>query len=363
MTLQSATLSPSLSATELVSDPFLAQEVVQWHMRFGRRNMPWQNTLNPYHVWLSEVMLQQTQVATVHGYFVRFVARFPDVAALAQASLDDVFCLWSGLGYYSRAKNLHQCAQYIVQGYDGVFPQTARQLQTLPGIGRSTASAIASLCFGERVAILDGNVRRVLARFIGFDADLAQAANERRLWDLATHQLPAEGEDLPDRMAHYTQGMMDLGATVCHARRPDCAACPLAQRCVACKLGQPDHYPVKTRKIKRGQQSIWLLYAATHDGYVWLRQRPAPGVWAGLYCPAWFDDMHALQSALVEHGSPSLHIEPAFRHVLTHKDLDLHPVRVQLARDVKVTADGAWFEPERWQGLGMPAPIKKMLNV
>ena len=203
--------------------------------------MPWQNSHDPYRVWLSEIMLQQTQVATVLDYFPRFIRQFPDLASLAAAPLDEVLGLWSGLGYYSRARNLHQCALDVMDLHQGVFPRTAAELQTLAGIGRSTAGAIASLCFGERVAILDGNVKRVLTRILGFDLDLTLAANERLLWNEATNLLPVT--DLNHSMPHYTQGMMDLGATICSARKPACERCPLARNCVAKRLGQAEKYP------------------------------------------------------------------------------------------------------------------------
>jgi A/G-specific adenine glycosylase len=210
--------------------PDLAARVVGWQEAHGRNNLPWQNTRDPYRVWLSEIMLQQTQVTTVLAYFARFLTRFPDVSSLAAGTQDDVLALWSGLGYYSRARNMHACAQQVVKVHGGLFPSSAEVLQTLPGIGRSTAGAIASLCFSERVAILDGNVKRVLTRVLGFDADLAVASNERALWDRATGLLPRS--DLGTAMQRYTQGMMDLGATVCLHRNPLCLVCPVSDLCV-----------------------------------------------------------------------------------------------------------------------------------
>lgn len=336
-----------------------AGRVVHWQKSHGRNDLPWQNTRDPYRVWLSEVMLQQTQVATVLDYFPRFVARFPDVGSLAAAPLDDVLGLWSGLGYYSRARNLHQCAREVIGRHGGVFPQSAQMLQTLPGIGRSTAAAIASLCFGERVAILDGNVKRVLTRVLGFDADLALAASERRLWDEAARLLP--GVDLQQTMPRYTQGVMDLGATVCTAKKPVCDACPLASSCVARALGQPERYPVKTRKLKRSAQSIWLLWAQAGDAGVWLSKRPTPGVWAGLYCFPLFDQREALEAAVPARYRPALQDAPAFTHVLTHKDLHLHPVQVQLPVSAMARSEGLWIGAQAWPGLGLPAPVRRLL--
>ena len=343
------------------SDQFLAPAVVRWQVSHGRHDLPWQNTRDPYRVWLSEIMLQQTQVVTVLDYFARFLDRFPEVGALAQASLDDVLSLWSGLGYYSRARNMHRCAQEIMHLHAGVFPSTAQQLQCLPGIGPSTAAAVASLCFSERVAILDGNVRRVLTRYLGFGADLAHVKNERLLWQQATALLP--GTDLAHQMPRYTQGMMDLGATLCTANKPDCSRCPLQARCVACASGNPQGFPVKTRRLRRSTQSLWLLWARSAEGALWLSQRPTPGVWAGLYCFALFDSYEALQAAVPADVRENLTDLPAFKHVLTHKDLYLHPVQVVLPGGLKPDASGAWFEPEQWQRLGLPAPVSKLLHV
>ena len=203
----------------------IARRVVAWQEVHGRNHLPWQQTRDPYRVWLSEIMLQQTQVTTVLDYYARFLARFPDVAALAAAEQDEVLGLWSGLGYYTRARNLHRCARQVVEKHGGVFPASAQVLATLPGIGRSTAGAIAAFCFSERVPILDANVRRVLTRVLGFDKDLASAANERLLWDEAQQLLPQS--DLGRAMPRYTQGLMDLGASVCKPRAPRCGDCPL----------------------------------------------------------------------------------------------------------------------------------------
>lgn len=335
----------------------LAQRVVRWQKQHGRNALPWQNTGDPYRVWLSEIMLQQTQVATVLDYYSRFLRRFPDVRALSEATLDDVLALWSGLGYYTRARNLHACAIRVMQQHGGSFPATAEALQTLPGIGRSTAGAIASLCFGERVAILDGNVKRVLTRVLGFDADLAVSKNERALWDLATNALPEQSQHMP----RYTQGMMDLGATVCLSRKPSCDKCPLSGECVAKQQDQPEKYPVKTRKLKRSAQSIWLLWAQTGDDWVHLAKRPSPGVWAGLYCFALFDSRAALETSVDARWQDDLEDDAVFTHVLTHKDLHLHPVRLIAPKRALKGLQGGWFSPAQVQDLGLPAPIKKLL--
>jgi A/G-specific adenine glycosylase len=335
--------------------------VVRWQQAHGRNALPWQNTRDPYRVWLSEIMLQQTQVATVLDYYERFLHRFADVRALASAELDDVLGLWSGLGYYSRARNLHRCARQIVDVHGGNFPRTAEALQSLPGIGRSTAAAIASFCFGERAAILDGNVKRVLTRVLGFDADLAVAANQRRLWGEAEALLPSRG--VREAMPRYTQGLMDLGATVCLARNPSCLLCPVRALCAARREGNPESYPVKTRKLKRTAQSLWLLLAHANDGAVWLQKRPGTGVWGGLYCVPLYGSLDALEAALPPpaRGCASVKSEASFVHALTHKDLHLHPVFAQLDRSCTAAESGGWFGAEEWAHLGLPAPIRRLL--
>ena len=338
-------------------EPTFAERVVGWQKTHGRSSLPWQGTRDPYRVWISEIMLQQTQVAVVLDYYPRFLARFPDVRALAAAQLDDVLALWSGLGYYSRARNLHRCAQEVMQRHGGAFPRDAKLLQTLPGIGRSTAAAIAAFCFDERAAILDGNVKRVLTRVLAFGADLAVTANERTLWAEATALLPVQGQAMPG----YTQGLMDLGATVCLARNPSCLICPVRGLCSAQRQGTQDQYPVKSRNLKRGAQSLWLLRAHASDGSLWLEKRPTPGIWAGLYCLPAFDSRELLEVALPPEALPGLRDDVPFVHVLTHKDLSLHPVLAQVAATSLARPDGAWFAAGDWPRLGLPAPIRKLL--
>lgn len=337
-----------------------AQRLLRWQRKHGRHDLPWQGSRDPYRVWLSEVMLQQTQVATVRDYYLRFVQRYPDVQALARAHPDEVLGLWSGLGYYSRARNLHACAQAVVREHGGVFPATARQLQALPGIGPSTAAAIASICFGERVAILDGNVQRVLARALGHAGDLARAGPMRLLWQAAAELLPRR--DRARAMPRYTQAIMDLGALVCLPRQPRCAACPVADVCVARAQGRPEHYPVKRRGAPRRAQSLWLLWAQTADGAVWLRQRPAPGIWAGLHCLEWFDSEAALRQAVPPRWRARLQPQPALVHALTHRELHLHPVRLLLPRALPLSAQGRWHASDAWPALGLPAPVRQLLQ-
>ena len=337
-----------------------AARVVDWQRSHGRSELPWQNTQDPYRVWLSEVMLQQTQVSTVLGYFARFLDRFPTVQALAAGSEDEVLGLWSGLGYYSRARNMHRCAQDVVARFGGAFPRTAAELQTLPGIGRSTAAAIAAFCFGERVAILDGNVKRVLTRVLGFEGDLASAAQEKALWALATELLPPAAQR--GAIAGYTQGLMDLGATVCLPRKPTCMICPASALCVGRREDAPERFPVKTRKLRRSAQSLWMLKARDAKGRVWLEKRPARGIWAGLYCLPVYESRALLLDELAPDVRRTAQDDPAFLHVLTHKDLHLHPVSVAYAAERSPTESGSWFGAVEWSALGLPAPVRKLLT-
>ena len=341
--------------------------IVRWQTSCGRHTLPWQNTRDPYRVWLSEIMLQQTQVSTVLAYYARFLSRFPSVGDLAAAPQDEVLRLWAGLGYYSRARNLHRCAQDVVALHGGAFPATAALLQTLPGIGRSTAAAVASFCFAEPVAILDGNVKRVLTRVLAFSSDLAQATHERALWDLATALLPQH--DLHHTMPRYTQGLMDLGATVCTRRKPQCLLCPVQPLCLGLSSGTPERFPVKSRKLKRSAQGLSLLWAQRSDGAVWLEKRPASGVWGALYCLPVFESDQQLLDALPALLRTTALPLPHILHVLTHKDLHLAPWVLTLAAGQTLPFAAApaerqagWFSAAAHLQLGLPAPIRKLLD-
>ena len=349
--------------------PDIGTRVVAWQRTHGRHGLPWQGTRDPYRVWLSEVMLQQTQVSTVLDYFPRFLARFPDVQALAAAPLDDVFGLWSGLGYYSRARNLHRCAQAVVAEHGGAFPPSSQALETLPGIGRSTAAAIAAFCFGERAAILDGNVKRVLARALAFDGDLMRAPEVKRLWALADALLPERDVDV------YTQGLMDLGATVCAVRKPDCARCPLAPVCAGHASGRPQDFPVKTRRIKRSQRSNALLWLQ-QNGQVYLVQRPDKGVWAGLWSLPEFETEAALTTFTAKLPGQGEWLPP-MQHVLTHFEWTLHTLAWELPAAVGESASGAnsahtpacldvhpgrWWPLDEALTLGLPTPARRLLQ-
>ena len=333
-----------------------ARCMVDWQRLHGRQSLPWQNTQDPYRVWLSEIMLQQTQVTTVLDYFPRFLTRFPDVACLAAAPQDDVLALWSGLGYYSRARNLHKCAQEVMSRFGGAFPRRAEDLQTLPGIGRSTAAAIAAFCFQERVAILDGNVKRVLTRVLGYGEDLALAKHEKALWVLAQDLLPKQAADMP----RYTQALMDLGATVCLPRKAQCEACPVSARCQAKARGEPLAYPVKTRKLKRSSATLWLLWAVNAQGQVWLQKRPEKGIWAGLFSLPVFESEVHLLAAWTQGGEPRY--IASWKHVLTHRDLHLHPIQMLGPEQLPPVCEGQWVDAHVWPDLGLPAPIRALLG-
>lgn len=351
-----------------------SDRVVAWQHRHGRHHLPWQaeasQVPDPYRVWLSEVMLQQTQVGTVLAYFQRFVDRFPNVRSLAAASVDEVLALWTGLGYYSRARNLHRCAQVVVREHGGLFPLSAEVLVRLPGVGRSTAAAIASTCADERVAILDGNVKRVLARVLAYADDLGQAKGVNALWRQAEELLPQRASD----MRSYTQGMMDLGAMLCTRRRPACTDCPVQAMCRARALGEPEGFPVKTSRLVRQSVSWWWLVLRRDDGAVWLEQRPWQGIWSGLHAfPTW-NSWPAMQADLPPEWLSGCQHGTAWKHVLTHRDLFLHPVHLQLGQESAAglthtlertrsqeSPTCGWYLPHEWKNLGLPQPVLKAL--
>jgi len=340
-----------------------AERIVAWQKEHGRHDLPWQNTRDPYRVWLSEIMLQQTQVKAVLGHYARFVDRFADVRALAAAAPGDVLAAWSGLGYYGRARNLHRCAQVVVAEHGGAFPTTSEALARLPGIGRSTAAAIAAFCFGERAAILDGNVKRVLARVLAFDRDLADPRAERVLWDAATALLPSAGIEA------YTQGMMDVGATLCRVRAPHCLLCPAQALCAAARAGEQERYPVKSRRLVRGRRSnVWLELRWRDD--VFLIERAAKGVWAGLWSLPELDSIDEFDALSARWPGAGERLA-AFVHGLTHFDWHLQPMRWTfpasasahgLAPLLAGLPAGRWFAADDALALGLPAPLRKRLQ-
>ena len=307
-----------------------AQKLIAWQRRYGRHDLPWQGTRDPYRIWLSEVMLQQTQVRAVIPYFNRFVERFPSIEALARASEDEVLQLWSGLGYYARGRNLHKAAREIERNG---FPRTAGAIAALPGVGRSTAAAIAVFAFGERAAILDGNVKRVLARSFG---------TEENLWALAEQLLPQKHVEI------YTQGLMDLGATVC-TRKPECDECPVRARCVARKSGRIGELPApRPRKALPLKKATWYVYRDA--GKVLLERRPSAGIWGGLWC---FPEK-ALRKA-----SSALRLEP-IDHGFTHFRLRIQP----LLCNAKPRDGGGrlWIDVQEARNAAVPTPVRALLG-
>lgn len=333
--------------------------LLAWFDRHGRHDLPWQRERSPYRVWLSEIMLQQTQVNTVIPYFERFVAAFPDVAALAAAPVDSVLHHWTGLGYYARARNLHRTARLVTEQYDGQFPALLDELTALPGIGRSTAGAIAAIAFGRRAAILDGNVKRVLARHGAIAGWPGQTDVARNLWEIAERFTPTE------RVADYTQAIMDLGATLCTRMRPACARCPVRADCLAHAAGVPEQYPGRKPKTATPIRATLFLILRNPAGAVLLEQRPPTGIWGGLWsfpeCAPETDI--ASQCDALGHRALNWQAGAARRHVFSHYRLDYTPVVVTVAAGFGI-ADGdgrRWVFPASPGALGLPAPAKRLL--
>jgi A/G-specific adenine glycosylase len=335
-----------------------AARVIRWQRRHGRHDLPWQGTRDAYRIWLSEIMLQQTQVATVIPYFERFVARFPDVGALAAAPEDDVLALWSGLGYYARARNLHRAAREVAARFGGVFPTSFDALASLPGVGRSTAGAIAAFAAGEPRPILDGNVRRVLARHAGVAGDPGSAAVVRRLWSAAEARMPSK------QVGAYTQGMMDLGADVCSVRRPACPACPVAADCVARLEGRVGELPGKRARAAPGRRRIAMLVVVSR-GEVLVQKRPASGIWGGLWSLPEFATDADPQAALAPFGITAARVEALapFEHAFTHFTLEVEPWRIEVASAKPFAAErgATWLPLGDLAGAALPSPVRKLL--
>ncbi len=335
--------------------------LLRWYDRHGRKDLPWKRRSDPYHVWLSEIMLQQTQVATVIPYFERFVARFPTIASLARADVNAVLHLWSGLGYYARARNLHRAAQIIVREHGGRMPRDFAAVASLPGIGRSTAGAILALAYGSRHAILDGNVKRVLARYHAIAQPLRGGAIEERLWELAERHTPRR------RVADYTQAIMDLGATVCRRAQPACGRCPLRADCAAYAQGKPEAYPRPAPRKALPQRAVRMLLIRDARGRVLLQRRPPTGLWGGLWglpecrgrdVRAWCRDALGLDIA-PERPWPRL------RHSFSHFHLDIRPIPARLLGASWQAMEGAetvWYNCERPDERGLAAPVKRLLD-
>lgn len=352
-------MKTAVRATDLPLAPAeFSRRLLTWFDQHGRHDLPWQKDISPYRVWVSEIMLQQTQVATVIPYYQRFMARFPDVASLAAAHQDEVLALWTGLGYYARARNLHKAARQVMNDHQGKFPTSLDDLTSLAGIGRSTAGAIRSIACGERGVILDGNVKRVLARFMAIDVP-PSASREQQLWQLADSLTPSE------RNADYTQAVMDLGATLCKRGLPDCRRCPFTDACLGLKLGIARELPVGKARKSLPEKSTFMLLLQNAQGELLLEQRPPAGLWGGLWCPPQLDDLAQLPELLRRLGLNGGRPEslPTFRHTFSHFHLDITPVLVQTS-EASAIAEGnqQWVAPERTDALGLAAPVKKLLH-
>lgn len=356
------TVKPAYS----LADPGFSSAVIAWQKQHGRHALPWQNTRDAYRVWLSEIMLQQTQVAAVIPYYQRFLLTFPTVESLAAAASPEVMAHWAGLGYYSRARNLHKCAQAIVAQHGGVFPADPLLLEQLPGIGRSTAAAIAAFSYGTRAAILDGNVKRVFARVFGVERYPGEKAVENELWLRAVALLPEHGVE------SYTQGLMDLGATLCTRNRPACERCPLAPRCIARATGRTAELPIRKPKKAVPEKHTTMLLIIDDD-QILLEQRPDKGIWGGLLSlpemdaalqPGNADFDVALAQATAAFGVPqAVEKLPGFSHAFTHFKLHVTPYRITLARRLHIAAQGNhdWYPAEKMAAAALPAPVKKLL--
>ncbi len=337
-----------------------AERLLAWFDTHGRKDLPWQQPQDPYRVWVSEIMLQQTQVQTVIPYFERFVQSFPDVAALADANLDDVLQHWSGLGYYARARNLHKAARVIRDEHGGAFPDELEAVVALPGIGRSTAGAILALACGQRHAILDGNVKRVLARHAAVAGWPGKTAVANELWALAERHTPYE------RIADYTQAIMDLGATLCTRSRPDCERCPVATDCTAHNSGSVYLFPGRKPKKEKPLRATTMVLAR-HDGHVYLERRPEAGIWGGLWSlPEIADDDVAGWCREALACTPRA-IEPwqVLRHSFSHYDLDIRPIVVRVDAALSKVADcddAAWCRLDNEIPGGVAAPVGKLIE-
>lgn len=346
----------------LIQPKQLQKRILDWFDRHGRTHLPWQQDITPYRVWVSEIMLQQTQVNTVIPYYERFMQRFPTVETLACAPEDEVLQHWAGLGYYARARNLHKAAKQVVSEHGGEFPRSVEELAELPGIGRSTAGAIASISMGISAPILDGNVKRVLTRLHAVEGWPGLPRVSDRLWQIAEHYTPAK------RTGDYTQAMMDLGATLCTRSKPACAICPLTEVCQARIQGRQNEFPHSKPKKDMPEKATWMLMLQQGDSLL-LYKRPQTGIWGGLWSLPEFPTPEALEAHLtLDAGDAGWELESwlPFRHTFSHYHLDIHPVRVRLGKErrprIMEGTDQVWYNRAQIQDLGLAAPVKKLID-
>lgn len=329
-----------------------AARLLKWWEKHGRRDLPWQKNRTPYRVWVAEIMLQQTQVRTVIPYFERFTASFPDLESLARAPIDEVLAHWSGLGYYARARNLHAAAIHCLENHDGELPTGTEALNALPGIGRSTANAIVAQARDRRAPILDGNVKRVLARHAGIEGWPGRAAVERALWAKADANTP------DDRAADYTQAIMDLGATVCSPKHPDCQRCPVAADCVARLTDRIGELPAARPKRPRPRRTTTLIIVENERGEILFQRRPPTGIWGGLWSLPAREEMEHLPVG--DTADPP----EAIVHQFTHFTLEIHFERIRVRASSLVSdGDGSrWMKPASALDHGLPQPIRRVLE-
>lgn len=343
-----------------------SRAVLDWFDHHGRKTLPWQQDITPYRVWVSEIMLQQTQVSTVIPYYERFMARFPNIETLADASQGDVLHLWTGLGYYARGRNLHACAQTVVREHGGIFPSTVDGLEALPGIGRSTAGAIAAISMGVHASILDGNVKRVLSRFYAVDGWPGSNSVQKELWLIADRLTPSK------RVGDYTQAMMDLGATLCTRSKPECGRCPLQPQCLGYASGNPQQYPHSKPKKAKPEKHTALLIFENEQGEILLQQRPQKGIWGGLWSfpehPVNTDEL-VIQNFASTELNARVHQHTtwaSFKHTFSHYHLHIQPIHVQIERDqpsAPLEAENVcWYNPQKPLDLGLAAPVQTLIN-
>ena len=342
----------------------VASKLLVWYDQNGRHDLPWHRDRNPYRVWVSEIMLQQTQVATVIPYFEAFMQRFPDVEALANAPVDDVLSHWSGLGYYARARNLHKAAQQVVEEHGGKFPDDQAQLENLTGIGRSTAAAIVAQAFEKRATILDGNVKRVLARYHAVPGWPGKTDVLNRLWECAEAHTPDQ------RIRDYTQAIMDLGAMVCTRSRPACERCPLSSGCESRARDEQKLYPGSKPKKAKPEKTIWMVILEDGHGRILLERRPPSGIWGGLWSLPELDPAYGPEE-LADACERSLgltcsqaEVTGGFRHTFSHYHLHIQPARLNVSNTATVADDSSyqWIHRDDALGLGLPAPIRTLLT-
>lgn len=337
--------------------PSFSDRLLDWWDRHGRKNLPWQRPRTPYRVWISEIMLQQTQVSTVIPYFEKWTEAFPDIAALASAPLDDILAHWAGLGYYARARNLHKAARLCMERHGGSLPAGAEDLCALPGIGLSTANAIISQSTDRPAAVLDGNARRVLARHAAVEGWSGKAAVRKRLWSEAESRLP------PGRGADYTQAIMDLGATVCTRSAPACGHCPVSADCLALSADRVHELPTPKPATRVAKQTLHMLLLRDGQGRVLLEKRPPAGVWGGLWCFPSGRTMTEIEAGLGV-GPVRARALPAIEHRLSHIRMSIRPslLTEALPAQVKCPANLGWFGPDEQASLGTPKPVSDLLT-